>query len=193
MIVNVKTKLQPMVFISHKSEDKVTAIKIKNRLSELGVNSFLDVVDLEHDLEPEELTNRLKLKMEESSDLLAVVSDVTEKSWWVPFEIGMAAHVNLPMVSFLKEGLVKKLPGYLRIWPSLSGIETLKAYADQVKLRFVRDKHRWQEGRIIADESVDEVFATYSQLRTESSTDVFYRDLNMALSRHVTETSKRRE
>ena len=47
--------------------------------------------------------------MEESSDLLAVVSDVTEKSWWVPFEIGMAAHVNLPMVSFLKEGLVDEV------------------------------------------------------------------------------------
>ena len=128
MLANLMTKLQPKVFISHKSEDRETAIRIKNRLSEFGVSSFLDVVDLEKDLEPEELTNRLKSKMDESSDLLAVVSDVTEKSWWVPFEIGMAAHVNLPIVSFLKGNFAKTLPGYLRIWPSLSNFEMLKVY-----------------------------------------------------------------
>lgn len=180
MLVNVATKLQPKVFISHKREDEVTAINIKYRLSDLGVSSFLDVVDLEKDLEPEELTNRLKSKMDECSDLLAVVSDVTEKSWWVPFEIGMAARVNLPTVSFLK-GRFVDLPGYLRIWPALPDMETLKAYADQVKLRFDKDKRGWREGRIIADESVDESFATYSQLRTKPSTDVFYQNLNAAL------------
>lgn len=180
MHVNVATKLQPKVFISHKREDEVTAINIKYRLSDLGVSSFLDVVDLEKDLEPEELTNRLKSKMDECSDLLAVVSDVTEKSWWVPFEIGMAAHENLPMVSFLKGSFVK-LPGYLRIWPPLPNYEALKTYADQVKLRFIKDKRGWREGRIIVDESVDETLATYSQLRTKSSTDAFYHNLNVAL------------
>ena len=79
------------------------------------------------------------------------------------------------------KGSFVKLPGYLRIWPTLPGFETLKVYADQVKLRFIKDEHGWQEGRIIADESVDETFTTYSQLRTKASTDAFYRDLNVAL------------
>ena len=181
MRINLPTRLQPKVFISHKREDEATAIRVKYRLFELGVSSFLDVVDLEKDLGPEELTNRLRSKMDESSDLLAIVSDVTEKSWWVPFEIGMAAHVNLPMVSFLKGSFVR-LPGYLRIWPALPGFDALKTYADQIKQRFTKDEDRWFKGRTIVNESADEALATYSQLRTKTSTDAFYRNLDAALS-----------
>lgn len=45
------------------------------------------------------------------------MSEETKESWWVPFEIGMSAQVDMPTVSYLESDVT--LPSYLSYWPRL--------------------------------------------------------------------------
>ena len=128
------TSLQPKVFISHKQEDSLTARFVKSELLKYSVDAYLDLLDPEMGDDAKKLTEHLKKQMNKCSDLLVVMSTETQKSWWVPFEIGMAAHKDLPTVTYLKEFV--KIPGYLSFWPYLKDDSEIEVYARNVKRRF---------------------------------------------------------
>ena len=108
------------VFISHQQKDSVLAKIIYNELRRKNVDAYLDVLDNLHEKNGEYLTNHLKEIMASSSDILVVMTENTKDSWWVPFEIGMAAERNLRTVTFLNSYLM--LPEYLDYWPRLSSM-----------------------------------------------------------------------
>ena len=63
------------------------------------------------------------------------MSEITRTSWWVPFEIGMAAQKDLPTVSYLQSGV--ELPDYLSYWPRLKNDSDIIKYIN-TRLRVKR-------------------------------------------------------
>ena len=55
-----------------------------------------------------------------------VMSEATKNSWWVPFEIGMAAQVDMLTASYLTSSV--KLPDYLEYWPRLKSTSDVATY-----------------------------------------------------------------
>lgn len=70
------------------------------------------------------------------SHLIAVVSSSTAKSWWVPWEIGVASERTMPLASYTSSPSL--LPDYLRTWPYLSGVSDIAAYTEEAQ-RFDRE------------------------------------------------------
>ncbi len=151
------------VFISHKQEDSTTAKEIHRILQSLNVDAYLDLLEGELSLDGEALTQHIKRRLNECSDLLVVMSEETKKSWWVPFEIGMAAQRDFPTVTFLKTGTA--LPGYLEYWPRLKRYQDLEDY---VRVKKEQDREALLEramGRTIQPSTVTRRFYDELKLR----------------------------
>ncbi len=121
------------VFISHKNEDSQIAIYIQNVLRNLDVDAYLDVLEGKLLLSGEELTNHIKDRLSNCTDLLVVLSVNTKESWWVPFEIGMAAQLDFPIVNYIPNFATDKkiqLPDYLSYWPKLTKSDDLRKYVE---------------------------------------------------------------
>lgn len=114
------------IFISHKQEDEAPAKYICNELNKLGVKAYLDLLEGELLLRGEDLTNHIKNRLNNCTDILVVMSEKTKNSWWVPFEIGMAAQKDFPIVSYLINNV--ELPDYLSYWPKLRKTSDLHIY-----------------------------------------------------------------
>ena len=105
------------VFISHKSTDSVQALKVATAFAKNNVEYYLDVLDSKIVGNGRELTEHIKQNLNNCTDIIVVMSEATKTSWWVPFEVGMSAQVDMPTASFLKENV--SLPSYLGYWPRL--------------------------------------------------------------------------
>ena len=57
---------------------------------------------------------------------IVLMSEATKYSWWVPFEIGMSAQIDMPTATYLKDNVV--LPSYLSYWPRLKTIKDVSTY-----------------------------------------------------------------
>lgn len=154
------------IFISHKQEDACIAEHVCNTLNSLGVNAYLDLLEGDLLLEGEALTNHIKSKLNECTDILVVMSKHTQESWWVPFEIGMAAQRDFPIVSYLINDV--ELPDYLNYWPILRKTSDLLKYIDAKK-------------KIIAEDyNIIKSFNS-NHSSTKSSTKRFYEELKNKL------------
>ena len=176
-MMSLVIKLQPKVFISHKQEDTFSARFVRNELLKYKVDAYLDLLDPDMDDDAKKLTEHLKRQMNKCSDLLVVMSHKTHRSWWVPFEIGMAAHKDLPTVTYLKEFV--DVPEYLSFWPYLKDDSEIGLYARDVIKRF---NGELQESVTAASESFE--LDSYSRLRSSSSTAAFYENLGKSLRVH---------
>ncbi|WP_198919670.1 toll/interleukin-1 receptor domain-containing protein [Pseudomonas chlororaphis] len=105
------------VFISYRHTDRPQAMSINKRLEDAGIKTYLDVLDLESQ-STEDITAVITRNITECTHLLAVVSDRTAQSWWVPFEIGEATISNRRICSFKTS--TSELPEYLDKWPKLT-------------------------------------------------------------------------
>lgn len=154
------------IFISHKQEDNAYALGVKQVLDNCKVNAYLDVLDNEISENGDELTEHIKSKLRECTDVIVILSEKTRESWWVPFEIGMAAEKDIPIANYLISGI--ELPEYLEFWPRL------KCQNDVLKYVTVRKKV--SESR--REKFICESSSLYS---AESETKEFYRKLKQEL------------
>ncbi len=99
------------VFLSHKREDTMAALTAAQYLSNRGILFYLDVLDTELET-VDDLTNRLVDKIRQSTHLLAVVSQYTVQSWWVPFEGDAGSSAQFPRLVERRGRLL--LDGHLR-------------------------------------------------------------------------------
>lgn len=99
------------IFISHKKEDELTALKVVNTLTSAGVDAYLDLLDNITADDGEKLTKHIRGKLRECTDVIVILSSNTKKSWWVPFEIGMATEKDMPIANYLISQ--ESLPDYL--------------------------------------------------------------------------------
>lgn len=115
------------VFISYRHMDRAYAMAINSRLIRANIKTYLDVLDLESQT-TDDITGVITRNITECTHLLAVVSEKTALSWWVPFEIGEATISNRRICSF-RTGPAE-LPLYLDKWPKLNTESDLDFFID---------------------------------------------------------------
>src|SRR6478735_11948042 len=116
------------VFLSHQSADATTARYVARRLKDRhGIDSYLDVIDPYIGRPGEDLAAHIRAQMGRCTQLLAVVSESTKASQWVPWEIGVATEKDHPLATFSAGGALP--PEFLRKWPYLRTDFDLDQYA----------------------------------------------------------------
>ena len=115
------------VFISYRHMDRAHAININTRLMQANIKTYLDVLDAESQT-TDDITGVITRNISECTHLLAVVSEKTALSWWVPFEIGEATITNRRICAF-KTGPTE-LPLYLEKWPKLTSDRDIEFFID---------------------------------------------------------------
>ena len=115
------------VFISYRHMDRAYAVSINARLIQANIKTYLDVLDAESQT-TDDITGVITRNISECTHLLAVVSEKTALSWWVPFEIGEATITNRRICSF-KTGPTE-LPLYLDKWPKLTSDRDIEFFID---------------------------------------------------------------
>ncbi len=118
------------VFISHKKADRTEAITIGAYLRENGVQCYIDEFD------PilkttDDITNTIMSRVRACSHLMAVVSENTNNSWWVPFEIGVASETEKRITSYKLRAVT--LPEYLEKWPIMKTKQHLDLFIQMYK------------------------------------------------------------
>lgn len=114
------------VFISHKNEDSLHALLLKKAFENEGVSAYLDLLDRCINGGGKDLTEHIKNQLNCCTDIVVLMSESTKNSWWVPFEIGMSAQIDMPTASYLQENVA--LPSYLSYWPRLKTVNDIATY-----------------------------------------------------------------
>lgn len=148
------------VFVSHKSEDKNMALKVAKCIVEYGLVPWLDVIDLTTDGDDETIVDRIEAAIFKSLSLLVVVTDVTNESWWVPFEIGLAYDREKQLASYCEDYNSVERPSFLWRWPlvkdhndlhkwcgEICSIKNTGSYRPLAEARFESDSHTRQSYR----------------------------------------------
>lgn len=152
------------VFISHKNVDSAHAIALQAAFARNKVDTYLDVLDSSINGGGRELTEHIKQNLNSCSDILVVMSQATKDSWWVPFEIGMSAQVDMPTASFLKSDVV--LPSYLSYWPRLKTTADVDKYV-AVRKRVEQQMKQRYDSYTQANRRAAETRAFYEALKIE--------------------------
>lgn len=140
------------VFISYHRPDELRAMRIQLYLAQQGVQAYLDVLDPE--LQGSEgVTQRILDALRRCTHLLALISNTTVNSWWVPFEIGVATDSDRRITSYDIAGI--PLPEFLTIWPVLRNEDDLAKYVRRYKQdRVILEKaYKSSEARATAVQS----------------------------------------
>jgi len=121
------------VFISHKGEDIHIAESVGEVLHRSGLSGYLDRWDPAVEGDSPELEDYIRRIIRETKTILAIVTENTPLSWWVPFEIGVARETNSQIATFLEVDRLSaasvELPSYLQKWPILASTASLQIWA----------------------------------------------------------------
>lgn len=119
------------VFISHQQLDSDKAMLIARTLEKHGVSYYLDTIDKSFRKDGNDLADYIRIQLSRCNALIAVVSSATKKSWWVPWEIGVATERNYPLSTYLSAGTSP--PEYLKKWPILRNLDDIGEFASLSK------------------------------------------------------------
>ena len=100
------------VFLSYRHTDKATAWDLAHDLDRRGRRVFIDVHD--NTLVPgqKDLDDALVTAIDNARTMIIIVSDKTQGSWWVPWEIGVSTPFGKPRAMY-KPQTYGQLPAYL--------------------------------------------------------------------------------
>ena len=119
------------VFLSYRHTDEATAWELAHYLDLRGIRVFIDVHD--HTLAPGQgdLDDALVTAIDNSNTMIIVVSDETQDSWWVPWEVGVSTPSGKPKALY-KPQADRTLPDYLeklkRLWNSAQAESWVTAF-----------------------------------------------------------------
>ena len=132
------------IFISHKLEDAATANLIAKELQEIKVECYLDLLDNSITENGKALTDHIRANLNDCTDIIVVMSNITRFSQWVPFEVGMAAQKDMPTATFLKARTKASSPHPRRQAPRSSSLRAPSARSRPPirSLPAVRRRHR---------------------------------------------------
>ena len=131
------------VFISHKGEDIRIAESVGDALQGSGLSGYLDRWDPAVEGDSPELEIYLRRIIRETKTILAVVTENTPLSWWVPFKIGVARETASQIATFLEVNRLSRarieLPSYLKKWPILATTTSLQIWARRLAVASVSE------------------------------------------------------
>ena len=122
-------------FISHKGDDTGLAVSVGKALNGQGIRGYLDRWDMSVTGDSPELEVYIRKVIRDTPSILAVVTENTPLSWWVPFELGVARETSSQIATFLfvegrsRNNNVVTLPSYLKNWPILASAAELVEWA----------------------------------------------------------------
>lgn len=126
------------VFISYKHSDRSIAMDINKRLTDNRIKTYIDVLD-DESRNTDDITAVITKNINICTHLIAVVSEKTASSWWVPFEIGEATITFRRITSFQSDST--KLPEYLDKWPKMKTLKHLDMFIDSYKNEHSSNRH----------------------------------------------------
>ncbi len=93
-----------------------------------GITSVCDELGLDYSLEERDdwLAHALRRPSEDSTHMIFLISPVSTKSWWLPFQIGRATERRMSILSYIRES-TSGLPAYLDAGESVRGSQDLKS------------------------------------------------------------------
>ena len=125
------------VFISHKSCDKRAAEYIARYIrSILRMDVYLDKWDIllqnaTSSKDDNDIVKCIHKGLNVSTHLLCLLSEETENSWWVPYEIGYANKSRLSIAT-VKLADVMEVPSYLKINTYIQTAKELSVWIDRL-------------------------------------------------------------
>ena len=131
------------VFVSHTTDDDDLADRVATCVRSCGLTAWVDSDYLgPHDDGPG-MASKIKQVIGRSYCLLAVVTNATKSSWWVPFEIGVASEKDRLLSTYGNP--LQTLPSFLSVWPRVKNETELRSWCaliTQQKARNVPTTHR---------------------------------------------------
>jgi len=129
---------KPVVFLSHKSEDKDFVESIGNYFIDAGIDIYLDKNDFKLQgavamNNPKKVTECIQEGISKSDYILCFASKNTVGSWWVPYEIGYGKKANKVIATLIKND-VTYIPDYLRIEETIEGISGLNGFIKRITI-----------------------------------------------------------
>ena len=121
------------VFVSHKSDDEDKAKEVAACIDTYGLRTWLDVTDLRDQEDDEAMVDRIEAAITRSFSLMAIVTDVTNESWWVPFEIGIAYDMQKQLASYCEQQKHVEIPSFLWRWPLIQNHGDLHEWCRRIK------------------------------------------------------------
>ena len=120
------------VFLSYQRSDQGVALNLAKDLDRLGRSVYIDVHD--DTLIPGDynLDNALIKAIGNADTMVVVVSDDTQGSWWVPWEIGVSTPFGKPKAMY-RPLVNKPLPLYLQKLERLSTATSANQWIVQSK------------------------------------------------------------
>lgn len=158
------------VFISHKKEDEEIAKRVWAQIVFMGEDAYLDTIDSHLGKDGTELADYIRTQLGKCTHLIAVMTSNTPRSWWVPWEIGVATEKQRPLASYVSNS--NDIPEYLRKWPYLKTMADLDQYIATAK-----------ETTGVLEESVRKHEATASAAATTA-----FRSFHSTLKRRLNQT-----
>ncbi len=144
------------VFVSHRSTDTRLAEKVASRIQECDLSVWLDSAYLHPNEDGPELASEISEVISRSFSLMAVVTDSTKDSWWVPFEIGLAFELKRYLASY---GNYTELPSFLWKWPNVSDYADLNKWCRQIKRLKMKYEPSYLNERVDISDSQHQSYA----------------------------------
>lgn len=148
---NFSAKNKPVVFLSHKSEDKEYVESIGEYLMKAGIDIYLDKNDFNLQRavkteDPNKITECIQEGISKSDYILCFVSRNTVQSWWVPYEIGYGKKANKGISTLIRKN-VEYIPDFLKIEDSIDSIDDINAYIKKITSNHympLNEQYSWQ-------------------------------------------------
>lgn len=141
----------PVVFLSHKSEDKDFVEDIGNYFMNAGIDIYLDKNDFRlqsavNMKDPKRVTECIQEGISKSDYILCFVSSNTVNSWWVPYEIGYGKKANKEISTLVRKD-VKYIPDYLQIEEIIDDISDINNLIKRITSQhhiLLTEKYNWE-------------------------------------------------
>lgn len=145
------------VFISYRGCDKEIALKVADDIRNIGVDVYIDICDKNLQVsshnDAASIVQYIETGLFYSSHILVIVTDETQQSWWVPYEVGYAKKSGKSIASFILEKQeVRDFPDYLKIEEMLKTPEQYNCYITNLQKK-VYEKSRY--GGLFENSNID--------------------------------------
>ena len=135
-LYEASSKCSKCIFISHKSEDAAAAKTVADHIRDAGIDVYLDIYDTglqkaTQENDASSIVRYIERALTTSTNILVLITEKTQLSWWVPYEIGYSKMGSKGIASLLLKNAYS-FPDYLKIERQLRNKGDLDAYIAEV-------------------------------------------------------------
>ena len=119
------------VFVSHTTRDDDLADEVAKCIRSLRLTAWVDSDNLVTKHDGPRMASKIEEAIGRSYCLLAILTNATNTSWWVPFEIGISWDKRKYLSTYGDPPA--SLPSFLAAWPNVKDREELQSWCEEIK------------------------------------------------------------